>query len=507
MNLKKIINAQESGFILIVVLLMASFLIVLASGLASVGIYQDRLFNQETAKHEAIHMAEAGVNYYRWHLAHNQTDFFDGTGADPGGNGAPFGPYVHNYTALSTNNTGHFSLLITPPPTGSTIVTINSTGWLDSFPNTKRTVEVKYGIPSLAHFSFLTNDSAWFGNTEHVVGEMHSNGGIRMDGTNDSVIKSARQTFDCPSGFGCNFQSTCSSPCTWKAASSTCTCPGIFGAGPNPSLWTYPVSAIPFSTISIDLNNIKNNTLTGYTFNTNGSNKGWHITFKNNGHFDARLVSAVNNGLSQLADDWNITQATCQGQSCNWLSGNCFCSVAETIKTEGAATDHVIPANGLIFVNDGDAWVDGIVNGRVTLGAGTFPDNANKRRSIFINGNLQYLARDGNNSLGLIAQKDIKIPRDTPPCNITNSKLTVDAILLAQNGRVFRNYYSSHTKCFSIEIYGGIITNQTWTWSWDSPVTDGYINTNSIYDPNVTYSPPPSFPTSGEYTFISWEEK
>lgn len=490
----KISENSQTGVVLVAVLVIASLFIVMAGGLAMLQIYQNKLYRQQVAKIEALHIAEAGANYYRWHLAHAQDDFFDGTGADPGPAGEPYGPYEHTYVAPSSGVSGKYSLEITPPPSGSTIVKIKSTGWLDDYPNIKRSVEVRYGIPSLAHFSFLSGSDVWFGESESVVGEMHSNGGVRMDGSNDSIIASAREAFTCPSGLGCDTQATCQSPCTWYVASSSCGCPGIFGDGPDSSLWSYPVPQIALNSVTMDLDALKSSATTscGY-FKVTGSNKGYHITFKSDGTFDARVVQTLMAAVSQRNDDWSVTSPY-------------YVNYAEQYNAQGAITNCVIPSNGVIFVEDGDVWVDGTVNGRVTLAAASLPDQANKRRTIFINDSIRYLARDGTNVLGLIAQKDIRVPKYAP------TNLVIDAIMLAQWGRVYYNLHPSGQRSVktSIEVYGGIITNLTWTWSWvngSGAVIDGYATTTSIYDSDVTYSPPPSFPTSGEYAFISWEEK
>lgn len=473
--------------VLVTVMAMTTIFIVMAGALTGIALLQKKLNSQQVARHTALHVAEAGVNYYRWHLAHAQNDFMDGTGSDPGGGGTPYGPYTHTFNSPGNAMTGTYVLEITPPPTGSTIVNIRSTGWVNSNPNIKRTIDVRYGIPSLAKFSFLTNSDTWFGPSESVVGEMHANGGVRMDGTNDALITSARQTYTCPSGQGCDTQATCNAPCTWNAVTK-CTCPGIWGAGSGSSLWTYPVTTVDFNSITADLGDLLDLAEDdGVHLKVNGSNKGYHIIFKSNGHFDAKLISALNNGIQQLNDSWS-----------SWVN------TAESIKTEGAATDYAIPANGIIFIEDGDAYVEGTVNGRVTLVAATLPDQVNKRRSIIINSNTTYFARDGNHILGLIAQKDVKIPKHAP------TDLTIDGFLLAQYGRVFRNMYNPAGVRNNIEVYGGILTNQTWTWTWvngSGQVTDGYASTTSIYDPLATFSPPPSFPTTGEYTSISWAEE
>ena len=164
--------------------------------------------------------------------------------------------------------------------------------------------------------------------------------------------------------------------------------------------------------------------------------------------------------------------------------------------------NHTIPPNGIIFVED-DVWVEGTVNGKVTLVSATFPDTLSTNTSIFINNNVRYVARDGNHALGLIAQKNIQVPRHAP------TNLYIDAVMLAQKGRVYRAIYDNRSIKNYIEVYGGIITNKIWTWSWvnsSNNIIDGYTNTQSIYDTKLTFSPPPYFPTSGNYTFITWEE-
>jgi len=103
--------------------------------------------------------------------------------------------------------------------------------------------------------------------------------------------------------------------------------------------------------------------------------------------------------------------------------------------------------------------------------------------------------------VGLIAEKNILIPHNSP------EDLEVDAALLAQNGAAKRYFYAGDTKN-SITIYGAIITNGLWTWSWVSgggSVVSGYKHTNSTYDANLTYGPPPGFPVGSEYNLISWE--
>ena len=456
--------------------------LTLAGGLASLGLQERNLYLRQTAENQALHIAEAGVNYYRWHLAHAEGDFFDGTGADPDGI-PPNGPYLHTYISSSGDLRGVFSLEITEPVVGSTITTIKSTGWTDEFPQIKKIITVKYGIPSLAHYSLLTNSDVWFGDNESIRGEMHSNGGVRMDGTNDSMVTSARSVYDCGPRHGCN-STNCNSPCTWDDINLNCECPGTWGGGPDYSLWNFPVLNIDFNSITMDMAEIKSEAQdSGVYLGSQG--KGLHIIFQSDGTFDVYKITQLNSSIWQFNDTWG-----------GWEK------IEEEINNESLIANYAIPANGLIFVED-DVWVEGTVNGRVTLASGELPDNPSKRTIIHINDNINYLTRDGTHILGLIAQKHIKVPRHAP------TDLTIDAIMLAQNGRVFRNYYETHAIKNSIEVYGGIITNQTWTWAWvngSGDTTDGYDYTTSIYDSDATFAAPPYFPTTGEYAVITWEE-
>jgi hypothetical protein len=115
--------------------------------------------------------------------------------------------------------------------------------------------------------------------------------------------------------------------------------------------------------------------------------------------------------------------------------------------------------------------------------------------------NIVYAAKDGTNSLGLLAQKDFLISYLSP------STLEINAAIIAQNGSAQRRYYSGNTKT-SISIYGSTASFGTWTWSWvngSGTCISGYCNTSTTYDANLLYSPPPSFPLSSSgYQQITW---
>lgn len=447
---------EKRGSMMLFVMVFGSIafsIIVLTLGTYAISESQASRYKQN--REEALQIAEAGITYYRWHLAHASTDYYDGQGA------TSTGPYVHDFKDPNGNVIGHYSLVINKPANGSTVVMIISTGWLDIQPDSKRTLKVRVGFPSLTDYAFLTNTSIWLGNTESVHGKLQSNKGIRFDGTADALIMSAMATYTCPD---------------WQGCSGSPTKNGVWGSGGPSSFWQFPVPAQDFSAVTADLAKIKSAALLAgggaWPYLSSSGKQGWRLQFLNDGTIN---VSKVN---------------TCTSYS-GYRTDGTFGTYCIDAATYGTVTNYVIPSSSFIYIDD-NVWVDGVVNGRATVAAGT-------GKSIIINGNITYLAKDGVNVLGLIASQDVLVPHDSP------SNLEIDAAMLAQVGAVQRFFYSGNKKA-SITTYGAILSYDVWTWNWNTPVDSGYLVTNSTYDTNLTYSPPGGFPVGSSYNLISWEE-
>jgi Tfp pilus assembly protein PilX len=464
----KIIITDENGSILVFTIVILFIFSLVMLGLLSYATMQIKVTRSAVYKQQAFQLAEAGANYYQWHLAHFSSDFWDGNASTTPG------PYLHNYIDTDTNKlAGQFSLSITPPAVGSTVVTIKSTGIPASNPKEQRTVTVRYGIPSLAQYAFLTNGDAWIGNTESVSGQFFSNGGVRFDGTGNAPIMSAKQTYTCQWYHGC--------------ASGGETKPGIWGAAPGPTqdFWQFPQPNVDFSSITADLATLKSSAQTGGIYLAPSNASGYSLVFKSDGTIDFYTVTSLNGDPSGV-DVNNVTH----NNSIDYAA-----SGGRTL-----LYNKPIPANGVIYIED-QTWVEGVVKGRALVAAAVLPYNANTAPSIHIQNNITYLAKDGTNSLGLIGQKDILATYLSP------TNLEIDAAVIAQNGSVQRYYYPGQL-LNSIYIYGSTASNGTWTWSWVDGGGDcisGYCTTNTAYDSNLLYSPPPSFPLSSSgYQQISW---
>ncbi|MFA5128250.1 MAG: hypothetical protein WC457_04635 [Patescibacteria group bacterium] len=447
-------NLDNRGNILLVAtmfgLLAFSFTVAAISNYA---LSENRASVYKHNRERAFQISEAGTNYYRWHLAHNNTDYKDGTSST--------GPYYHDFEDKDGNVIGRYALTVTQPPTGTTVVTIDSQGWLLSQENSKRNIKIQVGFPSLTDYSFLTNSQIWIGNTESTHGKFQSNDGVHFDGVCDAPVMSAVPTFYCDSSIGCSGKQN-----------------GVFGSGGPSQFFIYPMPSKDFSAVTAKLSTIKTNA--GISLSSSGA-YGWYLKFLSSGKIYISKVTGVTKCLS--GGGW--------GGWGGWGASDCW----DITSTSSGAT-HDMPTSTYIYVAD-NTWVDGVVKGRVTVGAASDTKNP----SIVVNGNLTYAAKDGTNAIGLIAEDDIIVPYYSP------DNLEIDAAMLAQYGKVYRPEYSNTKK--TITIYGSILTYDQWTWSYvnsSNVVISGYITTTNMYDGNLTYSPPPGFPVGSEYSPISWEE-
>ena len=453
---------KQRGAILIYLIVIITIFAIVMPIVVTDFIKKAQLLRANINREEAFQIAEAGVNYYQWHLAHFTTDYRDGTSQQ--------GPYVHDYIDFDTQQKiGQFSLNITPPNTGSTIVTIQSTGWTTANPNIKRTITVRYGIPSLAKYAFLSNDVIWIGSDESVGGQLQSNNGVRFDGSGNAPIQSAKSTYTCPSSQG--------SPCPTTKN-------GVWGSASQAvqNFWQFPVPAVDFSSLTSDLATMKSLAQSGGIYLPPSNAQGYSLVFNGDGTVSIYKVA----DLIYNPTGWDV-------------NGNPHNEYIDYNNRTFQFTQ-AIPSNGVIYIED-KTWVEGTVKGRVTVAAAQLPYTPSTAPTIYIPNNILYSANDGSNTLGLIAQKDIIVTYHAP------NNLEIDAAMVSQNGSCQFLYYPGNIKN-NITIFGTIMTYGQWTWTWvDSYNNDvsGYAHTYNNYDSNLLYGPPPDFPFSASgYQLLSW---
>lgn len=480
------------------VLLIVLIFIVSTMSLAMINL----LFVRTTVSRKAArvessyHLAEAGIHYYRWHLAHDPDDFTDGTGQS--------GPYVHQYTDIDGNVIGTFTLEITPPIIGSTIVTVRSTGQLARPDVPPRTITARLGIQSLGRYAVVADDVMRFGSGTEIFGPIHSNYGIRFDGIAYGLVTSSCSTYDDPDHSGPN---------------ESC----VHTHEPNPSTvflggTQTGASPINFGGFTSDLSDLLDLGQENSGIYLGSSNaQGYLVRFRADDKVDMYIVN------SQRRCQYRLTAG---GQWRDYSNIWSYNSISQFTYKGASSLGVNLPANGIIFIQD-DVWVEGVVDGaRITLVAARDP-LATGSATIVVNNDLRYTHDDGSDSIGLIAQTDISVGF------YSDNNLEIDASVIARSGRVGRYYYEDFTDapnnlppnrfnpsgCGSrlnqtpvgyvhrdiLTLTGAIITNNRYGFAYTDGT--GYNTRDLIWDPNLLFSPPPNFPTTGEYTIVNWEDE
>lgn len=484
---------KEKGVIIVQVLVFSSIVIIIIGALASwtaVTLKASRIaFNNE----QAFQSAEAGIDYYRWHLAHAPTDYQDGTGSA--------GPYVHELEDKDGNTVGEFSLDITAPSLGSTLVKIKSTGSSALDSNYLRRIESRVAKPSIAKYAFAGHDAMRFGEGTEVFGPIHVNGGIRFDGLAHNIVTSGATTYDdadhsgnneigvhthvnAPPSFGINdsYRSAEANP------NSIPSRPDVFEAG---RLISQPT--IDFVGFTTDLATLKANAISsGFYRDAAGSGYlGYHVVLKTNNTFDLYKISS-----------W-ASRGHCDGtgsESVSWSINS------QTMVGTGLG-NFPLPANGILFFED-HVVINGQINGaRLTITAADLPVPSSETgyKNIIINNDILYTSYDGSDAIGLIGQKGVMVGL------VSEDDLRIDAALIAQNDKVGRFYYISDGQSCAYDdrdtltLFGMIASHDRYGFAYTNGT--GYTTRNITYDANLLYAPPPDFPiTSDQYQIISWQE-
>lgn len=159
-------QSDQKGFIIAwVISLMLALAFVISGALSVIYLNLGNAVRNNQSQ-LAFNIADAGINYYLWHLNHDSADFKDGntsaTVISSGKYSGYYGPFEHNYKDDNGNIVGKYTLYIKPKTAGSTIGEIISIG-KTSDGKAVRTVQADLGAPSFATYGLATAGMTWFG--------------------------------------------------------------------------------------------------------------------------------------------------------------------------------------------------------------------------------------------------------------------------------------------------------------------------------------------------------
>lgn len=464
---------------MVLVLVFGAIFFTIISSFTVFIVTQSRLVAQRVEFEMAGQIAEAGLNYYKWYLAHHPNDVTNGTGLP--------GPYVTVFNDPEGGPIGEYSLTIASTTYCGDVASIRvtSVGHTYEMPDVKRTMTARYTKPTVADYAFILNSNVWAGADRVVNGPYHSNGGIRFDGTNNGTVTSGQTSWVCNSSFGC-------SPTGNRNGVFTTT------SNPNTALFNFPASNIDFNGITVDLSHMKTRAQNNgglYIGPAGGTSAGYHIIFNSNNTVTVRRVTGT------ISHRGNAT-----GAVADWTDERNIISTSTFVGT------YAIPAAcPLIYVED-KIWLEGTVASRVAIAAAS--DTA-INPSIILQGNITYTSATGS-ALLAIAEQDVLIGVNVP------ENMFINGIYIAKNGRYGRNLYCgtgvsgctgnmlpipflSSAALNSENFNGTIVSNGRVGTQWTNG--SGFANRFNTFDRNLVTNPPPLIPsTSDDYEFTDWQD-
>lgn len=450
-------------------LVVVTLLLILATALLTMVMANLKRSNLYSRQISATNIAEAGINYYLWHLAHNPNDYTDGNPESVLTDDGYYGPFHHEYKNSLDQSVGSYDLYIYPPNINSSTINIRSIGQVNGS-NLNKSILTKLAMPYFSSFFLLSfNDETWIGSTEAVNGPVHINNplvGIRNDGSAGRVT------------------ATCVDHYTSRMFGGSKDC--VWGSGQFTDGYQYPAN--PFNLADVNFSDLQ--TASGQTGNifypeSTAGNNGYHLILKETG-YDLKYVKTMTNHSGYSPEDLAHKE-----------------NFPDEIKSESStfvAQNQSYPDNGLLFFED-NVWVEGTIRDhKITIVAAKPTENrTNFMKNIYVINNIAYAEKNQTTKIGLISQRRIVVSYIAP------NNLSIDAAMLTKNSYVFFPYYSGNIKT-SLNVFGSLAHLGGLIFSWNEPVNSGYRNTNYDHDSDLIFAPPPYFPKSGSYQIVSWQE-
>lgn len=469
----KTFSSSRGVTMMLVIAFMGIFSLIVGT-VASYVFQQSKYGRVLYGREQALNIAESGLEYDKWFLAHNPSILVGGAGL--------VSPYTYAVSDPEGGSLGSATVTASANLQCGVPqwVDLVSTGVANANPGFPRILSTRYMRPSVAEYSYIVNTNVWAGSSRTVRGPYHSNGGVRMDATHNSDVTSSVSTWNCTSSYGCN-----------PTQSSA---PGVVGSGSNPALWTYPVPTVNFAGIAVNFTDLKTKAQTqgGIYYGPasgNVNSRGYRLVFNPAGTVTISRVTSTN-GYDSYSTQYGYTMEY------------------SVITNQTPLGTFNIPSSCSLMFFEDRVWVEGTVNGKVTVIAAT-PNVSNTSPDIYLNNNIYYAAYDGTDGLTLVAERNVLIPLVVP------NVMEIHGIFIAQSGHYGRDYfwtsllppqYDPYVTRSQLTTVGTVVSNGRTGTAWTDGT--GFQTRLDYYDQQLAFSPPPFTPTaSTDYKFNLWREQ
>jgi hypothetical protein len=525
---------KQKGTALIYVLAVVAAASVLFAGIIKFVVSHVKYDTTLEPDTQALHVAEAGIYFYRWYLAHNiegktasQIETFwnnnplgvddngDGDCDDPDtadGDGDGTEAYVVDYKDEQNNVIGQYKICVTPPKLYSTVLYIESHGSAVSSGVTQdRIIRARLRRPSWSEFAILANNMIRLSEGTEVYGPMHVNGGFHFDGTAHNIVTSSVSSYYDSDGDVHGVR-----PGVWAAkkpsepgkdtSDDKDDVGGHFLAGKQ-----YPVVSQDFNSVTADFDEMRQ-AAKAITVHDEEDNKNVDLFYGRQG------VGRFIEFGKPSADKMRITRVRNFDDTTYAITG--------LKKNDRDIFDMGdMPNDIVIYVRD-NVWVAGTIPNDKHITIAAYDSNWQSPKIFLGEDDIFYEDYEHDTVLGLAAENDVAIIMDdgfknaeegdiSASSGSDHETLHIDAVLLSQNGRVGWGYdrdihnssqrseWTSKVKD-TVELYGAIATKERMGFGYTNE--SGFKYRKLIFDNNLLYSPPPLFPTGKSYAIDQWDE-
>ncbi|MGQ9799918.1 MAG: hypothetical protein ACUVRG_11650 [Ignavibacterium sp.] len=161
--------------------------------------------------------------------------------------------------------------------------------------------------------------------------------------------------------------------------------------------------------------------------------------------------------------------------------------------------------NGIIYVDNGIARIQGTVKGAYTIACSGYGDKG----TIWLDDDIVY-SRDprtdptSTDMLGIVAQSNVWITDNTP----NRDNINIHASIYVESGGFGAEKHDTRPVSGVINLFGGITqkTRQPVGTFYNGVISSGFSKSYR-YDDRFMTASPPSFPATGGFEIVSWYEE
>lgn len=166
--------------------------------------------------------------------------------------------------------------------------------------------------------------------------------------------------------------------------------------------------------------------------------------------------------------------------------------------------------NGVLYVNNGNLHIKGIVNGKITIAA--TGNSGAAKGNVWVDSSVVYKTNPmtdptSTDMLGIVCDNDVIVANNSN--NSTSTGVTLHASMLCKSGGLKAENYNSRTPAGApLNVLGGIQQYQRGPVGMinnDGAITSGFLK-RYRYDDRLMVSSPPLYPATGTYEVLSWYE-